>query len=154
MIISDCKGKTKYMKQTNQTETTQPTATSTPTKTGRKNRTKLEVSLPPSGFYTNETLYKEFNAGFVPITLRVRVKKLVAAGKIVEVGTLHQPKGRPSIIMATAPVSKDTWAAINAAGVLLNEKYSVNVVSINDTKDTKDTAVTAPAAEVAEPVTA
>lgn len=116
------------MKQTNQTDTT--TSTTPSTKTGRKNRTKLEVTLPKSGFYTNESLYKEFNSGFVPITLRVRVKKFVATGKIVEVGTLHQPKGRPSIIMATTPVSKDTWAAINAAGVLLNEKYSVNVVSI------------------------
>lgn len=118
------------MKQTNQTDTT--TSTTPPTKTGRKNRTKLEVTLPKSGFYTNESLYEDFNSGFVPITLRVRVKKLVASGKIVEVGTLHQPKGRPSIIMATTPVSKDTWAAINAAGVLLSEKYSVNVVSIND----------------------
>lgn len=127
------------MKQTNQTNT--PTATETSTKTGRKNRTKLEVTLPKSGFYTNESLYEEHNKDFVPITLRVRVKKLVAAGKIVEVGTLHQPKGRPAIIMATTPVSKETWQAINDAGVLLNEKYSVNVVSITDNKSSAATEV-------------
>jgi hypothetical protein len=120
------------MKQTNQTD---PTSTTPSTKTGRKNKTKLEVKLPESGFYTNESLHEELNSGFVPITLRVRVKKLVASGKIVEVGTLHQPKGRPSIIMA--PVSKATWAAINAAGVMLNEKYSVNVVSIGSTEKTE-----------------
>jgi hypothetical protein len=96
--------------------------------------------LPEGGFYTNESLHLEFNKGFVPITLRVRVKKLVASGKIVEVGTLHQPKGRPSIIMATTPVSKSTWEAINDAGVLLNEKFSVNVVSIKTTAGTETVA--------------
>ena len=135
------------MKQTNQNDTTTSTSTPTATKTGRKNRTKLEVTLPKSGFYTNESLYEEFNKGFVPITLRVRVKKLVAEGKVVEVGTLHQPKGRPSIIMATAPISKDTWSAINTAGVMLNEKYSVNVVSIGSKTDstTAETVATSEA---------
>lgn len=127
------------MKQTNQTNTT---STTIPTKTGRKNRTKLEVTLPKSGFYTNESLQEKFNSAFVPITLRVRVKKLVAEGKIVEVGTLHQPKGRPAIIMATTPVSKETWAEIAAAGVLLNEKYSVNVVSIKDAPVESEVATT------------
>jgi len=135
------------MKQT--TNTTTQSTTSTSTKTGRKNRTKLDVTLPESGFYTNESLYEEFNKGFVPITLRVRVKKLVAAGKIVEVGTLHQPKGRPSIIMATTPVSKETWAAINAAGVLLNEKYSVNVVDIKTGSNTSNVETSTSAVEQA-----
>jgi hypothetical protein len=124
------------MKNTN--TNTQPTG-STSTKTGRKNRTKLTEVLPESGFYTNEMLFA-LNKSFKEITLRVRVKKLVESGKVLEVGTLHQPKGRPAIVMATAPVSKETWAKIAAAGVLLNEKYSVNVVSIGNTENTTETA--------------
>ena len=125
----------------NNTQTNQTDTATKSTKTGRKNRTKLEVKLPDSLFYTNDDLFT-LNSGFVPITLRVRVKKLVAEGTIVEVGTLHRAKGRPAIVMVNSPVTKDTLKKVADAGVLLSEKHTVNVASITNDVAVKKTAET------------
>lgn len=123
----------------NQTQVTAVTTDSTPTKTGRKNKTKLEVTLPPSGIYTIEELRDTYNPAFAAlITLRVRLKKLVNSGKVVELGTLHMAKGRPKLVCATVPVSNETMEAARTAGVLFNEKFNVPVVNI------KDSVVTTP----------
>lgn len=119
------------MKTDNQTNIVSTTPTAT-TKTGRKNKTRQELTLPASGHYTIDELCAS-NVNFVVITLRVRLKKLVNEGKVIELGTIHMAKGRPKIVCATAPVSESTINAARTAGVDFCEKYNVPVLNINST---------------------
>lgn len=115
--------------QTNDVSTSQTQTSST--KTGRKNKTRQELTVPSSGFYTIDDLCAK-NPNFVEITLRVRLKKLVTEGKVAELGTLHMAKGRPKLVCATTPVSSETMTSARDAGVSFNEKYNVPVLNITD----------------------
>ena len=129
--------------KTNQTSAppTQTTVAATPsTKTGRRNKTRLELKLPESGTYTIEELCSS-NPEFVEITLRVRLKKLVSDGKVVELGTLHMAKGRPKMVCATSPVSESTLTAARDAGVSFNEKFNMPILSIKDGDKTTSVAI-------------
>jgi hypothetical protein len=123
------------MKTDNQTNAISTTSTSNApaatTKTGRKNKTRLELKLPAAGIYTIEELCGS-NPEFVEITLRVRLKKFVNDGKVLELGTLHMTKGRPKLVCATSPVSEATMKAAVDAGVMFNEKYNIPLLNIKD----------------------
>ena len=115
-------------------------------KTNKQNTNKNEVSLPKNGYYTIKDLL-DLNSTVVPITLRVRVKKMIDAGTVTEIGTRHLAKGRPEMVLATTPVAKELLEKALAADILLNEKYSVTVANVSST-------VSVPASSVDVPVTA
>lgn len=131
------------MKTDNQTNVVSTTSTQTVTKTGRKNKTRLGLKLPPTGIYTITELCSS-NPEFVEITLRVRLKKLVSEGKVMELGTIHMAKGRPKLVCATSPVSDSTMKAAVDAGVMFNEKHNIPLINIKDSAPTTPISVTLP----------
>lgn len=91
-----------------------------------KSKKSTEVVLPTASYYTIKDLFAA-NPNVVPITLRVRVKKLVTDGTIVEIGTRHLAKGRPELVCVTAPVTQAVLDLATKDGVMLSEKSSVSV---------------------------
>lgn len=104
----------------------------TPTKTGRKNKTNSQLKLM-TGHFTITQLMSE-NIDMKEITLRVKLKKLVDDGTVTELGTLHMAKGRPKLVFATAPLSKQTIESARTEGVLFSESMNVKILDITDSK--------------------
>lgn len=77
-------------------------------KTDRKNRTNLVVTWPTNGGYFEIKELKVCNPEFKDITLRVRLDKAIKKDKIVTViGSRNSGKGRPTMVMAMAPVTQE-----------------------------------------------
>lgn len=99
-------------------------------KTNRKNKTNLTIKWL-AGFFTIEDLHAA-NSNFVEITLRSRLNSAKKENQIAEIGCVHSGKGRPKLVFATTPVSKEVLDAARQAGVIFNENYdSIAVVSVN-----------------------
>lgn len=99
-------------------------------KTDRKNKTNQVIKWPSvNTFFTVKTLNAD-NSDFKEITLRVRIKNALDEGLISDLGTMHGGKGRPTIAFAMNPISSNAIEAAKNAEVLLNDRYTVNVVNI------------------------
>ena len=102
-------------------------------KTNRKNKTNLTINWLP-GFFTIEQLHAA-NSNFIEITLRSRLNFAKKENQIAEIGCIHNGKGRPQLVFATAPVSKNVLESAREAGVIFNENYdSIAVISVNVVK--------------------
>jgi len=102
-------------------------------KTGRKNRTKQTVTWP-TGYFTIKQLWQQ-NAGFIEITLRVRLNNAIEDKTIVQLGALKASKGRPNLVFTCAPVTDAVLESARTAGVTLDESFnSVKVATVNGTK--------------------
>ena len=106
------------------------TTTNTIKKTNRKNKTNLVVNWL-KGFFTIDQL-KAANPNFVMITLRSRLNSAKKDNIVSEIGCMHNQKGRPKLVFATAPVSSEVLDAARQAGVIFNEHYdSIAVVNVD-----------------------
>lgn len=102
-------------------------------KTNRKNKTNLTINWLP-GFFTIEQLHAA-NSNFVEITLRSRLNSAKKENQIAEIGCINNGKGRPQLVFATAPVSKNVLESARKAGVIFNESYdSIAVVNVDIVK--------------------
>lgn len=102
-------------------------------KTNRKNKTNLVVNWV-NNFFTIEDLHAA-NPNFVEITLRSRLNSAKKENQIAEIGCIHSGKGRPKLVFANTPVSKEVLEAARQAGVIFNENYdSIAVVSVDSVK--------------------
>lgn len=102
-------------------------------KTNRKNKTKLVVNWLNS-FFTIENLHAA-NPTFVEITLRDRLNSAKKENHIAAIGCIHSSKGRPKLVFAPTPVSKEVLESARQAGVIFNEQYdSIAVVSVDSVK--------------------
>ena len=116
-------------------------------KTDRKNKTNLVVKWL-NNFFTIEDLHAA-NSNFVEITLRSRLKTAQKENRIAEIGCIHSGKGRPKLVFATAPVSKEVLDSARQAGIIFNEHYdSVAVISIDSVQSTIDEEARIAASEV------
>lgn len=98
-------------------------------KTDRKNKTNLVVNWPTHGghFTINELI--ALNPEFKTITLRVRVDNAKKEGNVVEIGSKNMGKGRPQLVLAMAPVSKELLdKAYNQDKIQPPENSVVNVI--------------------------
>jgi len=85
-------------------------------------------------FFTIEDLHAA-NPNFVEITLRSRLNSAKKENQIAEIGCIHSGKGRPKLVFANTPVSKEVLEAARQAGVIFNENYdSIAVVSVDSVK--------------------
>jgi hypothetical protein len=118
-------------------------------KTNRKNKTNLTINWVNS-FFTIEDLHAA-NPNFVEITLRSRLNSAKKENQISEIGTLHNGKGRPKLVFATTPVSKEVLKSARQSGVIFNEQYdSIAVVSVDSVKIALDEEAQLAAEEAAE----
>lgn len=102
-------------------------------KTNRKNKTNQVVNWI-NGFFTIEDL-RAANPSFVEITLRSRLKSAKTENQIAEIGCIHSGKGRPKLVFANTPVSKEVLESARQAGVIFNENYnSIAVVNVDTVK--------------------
>lgn len=102
-------------------------------KTNRKNKTNLTVTWV-NGFFTIEDLHAA-NPNFVEITLRSRLNIAKKENQIAEIGCIHSGKGRPKLVFANTPVTKEVLESARQAGVIFNENYdSIAVVSVDTVK--------------------
>ena len=102
-------------------------------KTNRKNKTNLSVTWV-NRFFTIEDLHAA-NPNFVEITLRSRLNIAKKENQIAEIGCIHSGKGRPKLVFANTPVTKEVLESARQAGVIFNENYdSIAVVSVDTVK--------------------
>ena len=119
------------------------------TKTNRKNKTGLTINWPKDTYFTIKYDLLPLNPEFVPITLRVRVKKALTDNVIVKIGEKMGGKGRPSLIFATTPVSHDVYEKAKADGILMvDEAKLITVMQV-----TKATPVATTPTEEEDPAT-
>jgi hypothetical protein len=129
-------------------------------KTNRKNNTNQIVSWP-TGWFTVDSLLTD-NSTFKMITLRSHLSAARNERTVVALGTLKPSKGRPKLVFSTTPVSNETIASANDAGVFLDSSVvnwvpvmnikssDTNMSDTNisvDTTDTTDTVETMSAVE-------
>ena len=97
-------------------------------KTNRKNKINQMVNWPKN-IFTIEELHT-LNDSFIEITLRDHIKKAKANGDIMEVGQLHNGKGRPRLVFACNPITQEHIAEAKSKGILLKDGLSINVMNI------------------------
>jgi hypothetical protein len=110
-------------------------------KTDRKNKTNLVVTWPEHGkLFTIKDLLAA-NPEFVEITLRVRVDKAIKKERTVAViGYKNTGKGRPTMMLAMAPITQEFLDAAYATGIQTPEiKPIVSVIDVTTPVSTSDT---------------
>lgn len=121
-------------------------------KTDRKNKTNLDVTWPKDSIFTINDLHKK-NKDFVLITLRVRLKKAIDAGEVMDIGVLHNGKGRPTnVFVYGKPTNKHLEQAKEREVIIksgLESQMSVTVLSVNKEESTaqSETQLTSVAVE-------
>lgn len=125
-------------------------------KTDRKNKTNLVVNWPEHGkLFTIKDLLIA-NPEFVEITLRVRVDKAIKKDNTVSIiGYKNTGKGRPTMILAMAPVTQEMLDSAYATGIQPPEiKPVVSVIDVTTPVSTSEpaTSVTDIPVDVAESV--
>jgi hypothetical protein len=114
-------------------------------KTNRKNKTNLVMKWPSKDEYFTIKSLMLSNPEFVPITLRVRLKKAIDEEALVEeIGYKNCGKGRPVKAFAMKPVTQSAKDKALADGITLESPASVPVVQINPTIPQPTTNVTTP----------
>jgi hypothetical protein len=109
-------------------------------KTDRKNKTNLIVTWPEHGkLFTIKDLMAA-NPEFVEITLRVRVDKAIKKDNTVAiVGYKNTGKGRPTMILAMAPVTQQMIDDAYATGIQPPEiKPVVSVIDVTTPVSTSE----------------
>jgi hypothetical protein len=109
-------------------------------KTDRKNKTNLIVTWPEHGkLFTIKDLMAA-NPEFVEITLRVRVDKAIKKDNTVAiVGYKNTGKGRPTMILAMAPVTQQMLDDAYATGIQPPEiKPVVSVIDVTTPVSTSE----------------
>jgi hypothetical protein len=124
-------------------------------KTDRKNKTNLNVNWPEHGkMFTIKELMAS-NPEFIEITLRVRVDKAIKKdGTVAIIGYKNTGKGRPTMILAMAPVTQQMLDDAYATGIQPPEiKPVVSVIDVTtpvstteSTQPTTDVAIDTPEA--------
>lgn len=74
--------------------------------------------------YTIDQLI-ENNKHIIPITLRVRLKKLIENGDVVELGTIPSKMGRPKLLLYNGKVTMSVLHEAISKNVCLHEKYQI-----------------------------
>lgn len=106
-------------------------------KTNRKNKTNLVMKWVKN-FFTIDDLHAA-NPNFVEITLRSRLNSAKNENQVAEIGCIHKGKGRPKLVFAATPVSKDVLESARKSGVIFNEHYdSIAVITVDSVKITID----------------
>lgn len=77
----------------------------------------------PTNFFTIEDLQTQ-NPTAKNITLRFRVKRALGNGELTQIGRNSGSVGRPTLVFAKSPVSKEVLAAAVKANVTLDEQFS------------------------------
>jgi type III secretion system FlhB-like substrate exporter len=87
-------------------------------KTTDQNKLPKSVNWILNDYFTIESL-QSVNPDWVNITLRVRLKKELDENKIAVIGNKMGGKGRPQLVFAVVPVSKDIITKAKDDGVVL-----------------------------------
>jgi len=103
-------------------------------KTDRKNKTNLTVSWP-TNIFTIEEL-NNHNPEFINITLRVRLKAAISNNEVLEVGYLHNGKGRPRLVLVHGNITQEHIAQAKDRGVILKDNLSANVMGDHHAEET------------------
>lgn len=98
------------------------------TQNKKTEKKKLVITWPTTPF-TIEQLQ-----GLYPtaknITLRFRVNRSIDNNELVLIGKNSGSVGRPTLVFAKAPVSKETLAGAVKAKVILDEQYTKSVAAV------------------------
>jgi hypothetical protein len=95
-------------------------------KTNRKNKTGYQV-IWPSGYFTTKQLFA-LNSECKEITLRSRKDAAVSDNTVACIGTIHQPKGRPTDVFALLPITNELLVEARNNKVVLNDTYNSVIV--------------------------
>lgn len=122
-------------------------------KTDRKNKTKQTVKWI-AGHFTFSELHQK-NSDIVEITLRTKINKAIENSAVVAIGTIpnRKQKGRPEVVYASCPVTKEILESARNIGVIFNEKFSsssVEVVSISNNTKTSTKNIVVPMEDAAK----
>lgn len=74
------------------------------------------------GTFTIGELIKQ-NDHIIPITLRVRLKKMIENGEVTELGTLPTKMGRPQMLLTKNKVTDDILSEAKSKDIVFNEKF-------------------------------
>ena len=101
----------------------------------RKNRINQVVVWPSTMFFAIERDLLVLNPKFKKITLRVRLANAIKEGKVSEIGTIPNPKGkgRPLKMFAMTPVTQNMLNKAKAEDITLvdNAEKLIHVISVN-----------------------
>lgn len=114
------------------------------------NRKNNSPVIWPEGHFTIKEAHAR-HASMVEITLRFRIKKAVENGEIVVIGRIKPAIGRPNLVFAKAPASKELREAAYKAGVLPPKdecSTTVNVADVRSKKSKSEPVSEAPTAAV------
>ena len=97
-------------------------------KTNRKNKTNQVVNWL-NNFFTIKDLHAA-NPSFIEITLRSRIDHAIKDNTIAKIGSIHNGKGRPKLIFAMTPVTKEMLEEARQYGVIFDPPYD-NIAVVN-----------------------
>lgn len=101
----------------------------------RKNKTNQVVVWPSTMFFAIEKDLLKLNPTFKKITLRVRLANAIKEGKVSEIGSIPNPKGkgRPIKMFAMTPVTQNMLDKAKSEEITLvdNSEKLVSVISVN-----------------------
>jgi hypothetical protein len=120
-------------------------------KTGRKNNTKLVLTIPSKEIFTHDDLVAANPSFVVDITLRSRFNKELSGGKVKNIGTINNLKGRPKNVYAVPPITNTIIQKAKDSSVILHSEYLTSkVADINPHKPSTETQPTTSRKEYAE----
>jgi nucleoside 2-deoxyribosyltransferase len=98
----------------------------------------------PVGTFTIAELIEQ-NDHIIPITLRVRLKKMIDKGTVLELGTLPSEMGRPKMLLTKDELTNDVLKEAKLKDVCFKDKYqnmidelSVTVKSSHEVDDSDE----------------
>jgi nucleoside 2-deoxyribosyltransferase len=98
----------------------------------------------PVGTFTIAELIEQ-NDHIIPITLRVRLKKMIDKGTVSELGTLPSEMGRPKMLLTKDELTNDVLKEAKLKDVCFKDKYqnmidelSVTVKSSHEVDDSDE----------------
>lgn len=110
-------------------------------KTTKKN--KLVIEWPTTPFSIQDVQEKYSDAK--NITLRFRINNAVRDGIITYIGKTPKAVGRPTIMFAPTPISKENLKLAAERGVILDEQFEkqpIDVVKVDGSTETVKTKKT------------
>lgn len=106
----------------------------------RKNKTNQAITWPRSIYFTIKDVVnlnpQMLTASKLDITIRVRIMNEIERGNVVEIGSIHQDKGRPTKVFAFTPVTQITIDKAKSEQITLvdNHKNLIKVTSVTSAK--------------------
>jgi hypothetical protein len=98
------------------------------TNTSKTSKKKLVVNWPNTAF-TIDQLQSQYPTA-KNITLRFRVKRSLGSNELTVIGKNSGSVGRPTLVFAKAPVTKEVLAAAVKANVVLDEQFSKSLTPV------------------------